>query len=301
MRHFIGILLSLCCSWQVQAQPFSSFPPGMFENRAALDSASASYTGPGDIQSYTFWCGFRAYNAATAGTKAIRVVRASDSTQQDINTLANGNLDAATLTTFLTSTTGKVVTCYDKAGTNDVTQSTDANRPAVTANALGTSYCMTFTGTTALISGSNENVSQPYFFSAIANKTAGDSDRGIVSINNSSYGGATTQFQTANPFNIYAGTSVNSGALSLSTWYALQALLSGASSINRVNGTEVGPSNAGSQATGANPIVLGADYSTQLTATLQGLMCEAGFVAGTVGGTTRTSLNTNMRAAYGGF
>jgi hypothetical protein len=55
-------------------------------------------------------------------------VRLSDSAQQDINTLANGSLDAATLTTFLTSATGKIVACYDKAGTNDLTQATDANR-----------------------------------------------------------------------------------------------------------------------------------------------------------------------------
>lgn len=50
----------------------------------------------------------------------------------------------ATLTTFLTSATGKIVTCYDRAGTNDLTQATDANRPAITASALGTSYGMTF-------------------------------------------------------------------------------------------------------------------------------------------------------------
>jgi hypothetical protein len=57
----------------------------------------------------------------------------------------------ATLTTFLTSATGKIVTCYDKAGTNDLTQATDANRPAITASALGTSYGMTFAAASSTV------------------------------------------------------------------------------------------------------------------------------------------------------
>jgi hypothetical protein len=57
----------------------------------------------------------------------------------------------ATLTTFLTSATGEIVTCYDKAGTNDLTQATDANRPAITASALGTSYGMTFAAASSTV------------------------------------------------------------------------------------------------------------------------------------------------------
>src|ERR1700733_9426847 len=44
-----------------------------------------SYTGPGDVVPGALaWWGLRAYGAATAGTKAINICRASDSTCEDI-------------------------------------------------------------------------------------------------------------------------------------------------------------------------------------------------------------------------
>lgn len=95
----------------------------------------ASYTGPGDVQSggIAFWS-CRAFSQAKAGTKAYRLIRASDSTQTDINSLASGLCDTSTPTTFCTSTTCKYVTWYDQSGAGacsgacDLTQSTDADR-----------------------------------------------------------------------------------------------------------------------------------------------------------------------------
>jgi hypothetical protein len=74
-----------CCSLGVWSTPLSG----------------GSYTGPGDVVSgaSAFWS-CRAYSAAKAGTKAYRIVCASDSTQTDISSLANGPCDTTTPATF---------------------------------------------------------------------------------------------------------------------------------------------------------------------------------------------------------
>src|SRR5262245_59121759 len=107
-------------------------------------TAAAAYTGPGDVVSFSAWHGLRAYSKATIGTKLVRIVRASDSTQQDFASAADGSLDAASIATILNATSGKVVTLYDQVGTNHLTQGTDSARPAITANALNSSYGITF-------------------------------------------------------------------------------------------------------------------------------------------------------------
>lgn len=62
-----------------------------------------AYTGPGDIVSFTYWGGMRAYSAAVAATgtqKSINVRRASDNATQDILILTSGALDTASALTF---------------------------------------------------------------------------------------------------------------------------------------------------------------------------------------------------------
>src|SRR5262245_58207115 len=88
-----------------------------------------AYVGPGDVvASATVWWGLRAYSNATKGTNAIRVRRASDSSESDITTLSTGALDIASLNTFLSNTWGAVTKFYDKIGSNDQAQATPANQ-----------------------------------------------------------------------------------------------------------------------------------------------------------------------------
>lgn len=85
---------------------------------------------------------------------AIRVRRSSDNTESDIG-FVNGNLDTATLKTFVgTGGTddGFVVTVYDQSGnTNDATQSTSGSQPKIMDNGVvlreGSMPTMTFDGT----------------------------------------------------------------------------------------------------------------------------------------------------------
>jgi hypothetical protein len=262
-------------------------------------AGGAAYTGPGDIVAFTWWGGFRAYSAATAGTAAIRVVRASDSAQTDINTLADGTLDAATLATFLTATTGKVVTVYDKVGTNHVTQGTDGNRPTVTANAIGTSYGMTFVraSNTILLSGSTITQSQPYSLVVIAQQPDNATDQGIIAIDDGGFNGAGTNYTSGANFRAYSGLSFDQAATT-NTMHALQAIFDGASSVNRVDGSET-TGNAGTQSLTAYSIALGAfGPGTQHS---NHVIMEGGYVAGTISAGNRTSLNSNMHAAYGAW
>lgn len=67
-------------------------------------AATSSYTGPGDILTYSVWHGVRGVSGAFAspGTgKSINVRRASDNVAQDIVVLSNGNLDVASYNTFV--------------------------------------------------------------------------------------------------------------------------------------------------------------------------------------------------------
>src|SRR5262245_35481039 len=197
---------------------------------------TVAYTGPGDIETFTAWYGFRAYSAATTGTAAIRVIRASDSTQTDINTLSDGSLDSSTLATFLTSTTGKVVTVYDQVGTNHITQATDGNRPAVTASALNSAYGMTFTAasSTQLISGSSfASQAIPYAFVTVIKGTG---TKNAASLDTGGYVGVVLEMDVgAGGFRLYAGVNLDVSATS-GTWYAFQGIANGASSVYNING-----------------------------------------------------------------
>jgi hypothetical protein len=124
--------------------------------------------------SFLGWWGLRAYSTATAGTKAVRLIRSSDSTQQDINTLANGNLN--TSDAFFDGSTYKVVTLYDKTGNaRDLTQATDANRPVFTLSGLNGLPIVSTSTSTGMDSGAGSlpNQSQPYSMSMTAGITAG--------------------------------------------------------------------------------------------------------------------------------
>jgi hypothetical protein len=71
---------------------------------------------------------------------AIRVKRSSDNSEQDINFLSSGELDTASLKTFVGtggSDDGFVVTWYDQSGSsNNATQSTAGNQPKIMDNGV---------------------------------------------------------------------------------------------------------------------------------------------------------------------
>lgn len=248
-----------------------------------------SYTGPGDIISgATAWWGLRAYNSAAIGTKCVRIVRASDSTQQDFNTVSGGNVDVASITTFLTSTTGKVVTLYDQTGNaNDVTQATSAAQPAFTLSGIGSKPCLTFSGAQGLSTAGNVSISQPFSASTLAERTTAASFASIVGDNGTS--GFIGFNSSANTAAMYDTAAVVTGAATDNVKHSLSALFSGASSFLSVDGVAGGTSSPGTNAWAGSKTVGAA--TTVLGFPLTGLIGEVGLWASNISSSFITLYN----------
>ncbi len=91
--------------------------------------------------------GMRRLRSAYTGN-LLRLRRASDNTEQDFGYVANGDLDAAAIATFLAATSGFVVTWYDQSGNaRNATQSTAANQPLYVASGQNSKPIARFDGT----------------------------------------------------------------------------------------------------------------------------------------------------------
>lgn len=114
----------------------------------------ASYTGPLDAISSKVLAAFGTVRLFAADAEGLNVRRSSDSTAQDVGTLATGAFDAATFTSFVGGGSGYAVTAYDQKGSADATQATAGTQPQVIANGVGALYAMHFDGTKRLATGS---------------------------------------------------------------------------------------------------------------------------------------------------
>ena len=94
---------------------------------------------------------------------AIRVRRSSDNTESDIGFDGNGNLDTATLKTFVGANNGFVTKWYDQSGNaRDAAQTTAANQPRIINAGL---IDRQNTKPSIVFDGSNDNMSLPFFLS----------------------------------------------------------------------------------------------------------------------------------------
>lgn len=267
-----------------------------------LSVGPPAYVGPGDITSFTAWWGFRAYSAATAGNKAIRVV-AADTTQTDINTLANGSLDAATLAAFIVAHGAcTITTMYDQVGTNNLTQAGATHQPAITANVVNSSYGATFSQSpnpNDLIATTAFTSTQPFTVSFVAERTSTTSFNTVVSPDNST----SVQLGFSNSANtglIFAGTVVSVSSVNDNTWHAMNMVLNGASSIYQIDAL-TGTVNPGTNAMGGTQALRIGDNGVG-TNGFTGNFLEAGIILSTaLSSGTLASLNSNQHAAYGGF
>lgn len=278
---------------------------GMFGD---VKVSSATYAGPGDVISgaTAFWS-CRAYNLASVGTKAYRIVRASDSTQTDINSLASGKCDTITPTTFCIATTCKVVTYYDQSGALacagstacDLTQGTDANRPPWTASILNSWPCATNLASTiglVLTTANNLALSQPYTLGGIAERTANFTTAQRILVSN----GATVNLGwrgVVNQVGTQAGTIVATAADS-----AFHAVLLASSNGGTSSLVVDGAATTGTL--GALPLALtlnAMNDSAGAGSTLDGAFCEAVIYPILMNATQYGNLNTNMHSATNGW
>lgn len=264
---------------------------GVLNVLMAGSGAAAAYAGPGDIVSGAqAWWGLRAYTLASIGANCVRLVRASDSAEQDFVTVAGGGVDVASITTFLAATTGKIVTLYDQSGNGmDATQGTDASRPTFTLGGLGSLPIVTSSSKFLTSGFFAAAASQPNWVSAVVQTTSASNqgyfgdDSGINQVG----------FSASNTAIVYAGASLTATAAT-SAWHAIQSVMNGVSSDNYVDGV-AGAGNAGTQAMNT-PLHLGKDGFANL---FIGFYTEVGLWNIAPSGGQKSSMNANQHAYWG--
>lgn len=219
----------------------------------------AAYTGPGDVASGALgWWGLRAYNAAyaTGSNPAIDLVDQAGANPITINILANGKLDVASISTWVTAhtvTTIKVAKLYDQTNNGrPLLQATLANMPTLNLAALNSLPTISFISTTSLDSGGGTvgNLNQPISMSNVmarpsnsaSNRKIFDNAATSCSLGWGSPVGSIRLETTAGSFDVTGNAEPN--------FHAVQTLVNAASSQLYIDGTSTG----GPALTGANPI-----------------------------------------------
>lgn len=241
---------------------------------------------------------------------AIRVRRSSDNTSQDIGFDANGNLDTASMLSFVGVGDGFVSIWYDQSGNNrNVTQTTSTDQPQIVNT--GSLYLDSnnkprikgyTSNTTALRMNNVINVNQPYSSFVLAEYISTTSPTNYPYVGD--FGGFNSEGSLNNVLiagvynnhRIYANTSLYNNSISVAnnTKYLYTALFNGASSQLGVNNNFV-TGNAGT----------GIFYKVNLfntreplgPAALNGYIYEAIFYPFNQS-TNFTPINTNINSYY---
>jgi hypothetical protein len=275
-----------------------------------LVPAVAPYVGPGDIVSgATAWWGLRAYSLATAGTKAINIRASGDNATTDINTLANGNLDVATVSSFLTTHGGSafIAKKYDQTGNgNDQAQATAANQPALILSAIGSLPMMQTTAANSMsMSSSSFTVTDsPLTISTVINFTNLGAQQSFVDRSGTPIQVGASRAGAADTVFMYAGGLVPTATVTGGAFHALQWRFdnAGATSSVYVDGTNTAMALGNAQGASVSQVDIGAyvPSASQYTSAYYG---EVGIWSGTAfttaGGGQCSQMNSNQRNYWG--
>ena len=234
----------------------------------------------------------------------MRLQRASDSTQEDIDTLASGVFDTATAASFCASTICTVVKVYDQSGGNacggsacDLTVAYPA-APTLAFTCNGSQPCMTFNGSTQGLAsaGTITSAPQPISMSVVADPTAGfGSEFSCASgyqegvyVSDSHGGGSQSQ--------IYAGYTFYAAAPALGAWFAGQFVAnSSASTISINSGTYTGTGDAGTEDCTGAAVVMSGGSGNYFTGNLE----EFGIWPTGLSSTQQSNMDSNQRTYWG--
>lgn len=264
----------------------SSFPP-----------AFSSYTGPGDITSFDFWAGVRAYSGAYAASNgnAFDLRRSSDNATMTATVLSNGDLDTATISAWAGADTIFITKAYNQSGGSaaHVTQVTAANQlTLVLSGGLGSKPYILVTATKFLSSTSTFASTGTVSFSTVAYRNGNNIIRFISNNGDGSNVFAANDQSTANRWMLKRGAATTTRlnvVASDSTWHVGQAVMNGASSVVQIDGSDTTGSVTADTVTATFRMASGGD----------GRLAEAGFKDGTAWSSgTYGSLTTNQQAYY---
>lgn len=277
---FALLLVGLSCPAQAQL-PMTGAGKGA--------PASAAYVGPGNVASGAkVWVGLRGYNTAYTGNVA-RICDAATGLVCGTVTWGGTSLSFPTIGGVACNNITNICvidTLYDQSGANycsggrcDFTQSTNANRPVLTLNCLGSLPCITNTTNQCLLSAGLSATSQPISFIGFSIRTANfTTTQAFIGASGNSM--LFEYLGSVNTFFIFAGGELD-GTATDNVWHNFGGLYNGASSKLTVDSTTTtGDASTGSISSSDN-LSLGqrADCSQQ---SLTGQYTEFGMWASDV-------------------
>jgi hypothetical protein len=319
MRKLLTFLVALGAAVFAVVSPASA---QMMMTGAGSSFVPPHYQGPGDIsvngvvgaaQWWGFWSSARCWNAAygTSHGAAMNLADQALANPITINCLSSGFVDVASINTWVTAhsvTTIFVTKLYDQTGSGhhlDTTGGTNAN-PSLTVSGLNGLPVMNFVQgissvTTRLqTTSATLSFSQPDTFGAVAIRTvvgANGTPDGVIGTSNS---GAVLGFRNvvANTAQILAGGTNAFFTANDNAWHAMNALFSGASSFDNIDGTDNATvSNIGTTGLSTSNFAMGASNAAHL----QGKVAEGFVITSTSSPTDRGNLCHNQSSATFGY
>lgn len=225
----------------------------------------ATYQGPGDlgISGAVAWWGLRCYSYAYSGNVADITDASTGNTTGTRLQCAGGVVSALVSASACTFVTGNAcsslattcaVSCnieemYDQSGgTNctatacNVLQATNADRPTVVLNCLGSFYCLQGNNSAGLVSANAiTTLAQPFSFSVVGYFTTTGSTNGLLGSASTNLG--VQAASSASTIQVFSGSGVT-GSFSLSAWHNVQAVVQSTQSLNIDNTITTGSGGA---------------------------------------------------------
>lgn len=277
------------------------------------------WTGPGDVVSgASAWYGLRAYNAADKAV-ALNVCLPAGTSCTDVP-LVNGivaALPAALSTCNNTSVKCVIATIYDKAGTSNLTQATNGNRPVLvvpgTGNTCpqGTQFCISVAAgkslCTATFNGST-TLNQPYTIVGFADSSPGNSAGGLPLFATNNNSGSPTQAALAGSTNTahhtgvmdnYAGSNGYGINFVDAIWHNFVFLFNSTSSLQYIDNSASAGANGGTQAFNSGPTAC--LFIDTYGDNWAGYFSELGIWNVSLTPTQVANLNSNVQSFYSPF
>ena len=219
----------------------------MNSNQTGFWNFATAYQGPDDVLTaggtptnvvIGFW-GLRSFSAGRTGSLCARLRRSSDNAEQDFIALGTGGIDTASITSWAGGSSLFIKTLYDGSGFgNHLTQTTQANQPAYTPNAIGSlpSIDTTTAGAMGFATAGNwTSVSQPFTLGWVGKRTS-NLGQGDVFLCNGTQLVQNSYTSSNNTVTLFAGSSPTATA-SDNAFHSIQMVYNGASSDINVDGS----------------------------------------------------------------
>lgn len=313
-RRLYGLLIAALLCWPAQAQQ-NAVGSGVYGDVKV--AAACTYTGSGDIVTFTAWYGIRAYNCAIAKAATQKIVNARNTATSEtcdiiVNTsggLGNtancsGASNGTAAATFCAGGGGScaVTKIYDQTNGNacggascDTLQGTAALQSTLLFSCIGSLPCVKSINIAAIYTGANNltPATGTESFSVVADRMAGTQGPSIQSANGG--GNNTLRYGNTlvNQWTLRGGATNLNFTATDNQWHASNAVEAGASSVVNVDGTETTGTATGNTTAGA-PSGFGGNTASTTAATETGFIDNVSLSSG-----NRTSLCKNQQAYYG--